>query len=103
MRAAGGLGEFDFVVAHGVYSWTPPDVREAALRAENPRLVYASVLGYGQDGPYAPRPAYDDLMQGATTVAALNARVGDGRPGYVPLAMVDRITGLAAVGAINAA
>jgi crotonobetainyl-CoA:carnitine CoA-transferase CaiB-like acyl-CoA transferase len=74
-----------------------------ALRAVNPRLIYAGVLGYAQDGPYAPRPAYDDLMQGATTIAAMNARVGNGEPRYVPLAMADRITGLAAFGAINAA
>ncbi len=74
-----------------------------ALRAANPRIVYAGVLGYAQDGPYAPRPAYDDLMQGGALVASLNARVGNGEPRYVPLAMVDRITGLAAVGAINAA
>lgn len=69
----------------------------------NPRIVYASVLGYGQDGPYAPRPAYDDLMQGAAVLASLNGRVGDGTPRYVPLAMVDRVTGLMAMGAINAA
>ncbi|MDN3563214.1 CaiB/BaiF CoA transferase family protein [Paeniroseomonas aquatica] len=75
----------------------------AALREANPRIVYASVLGYAQGGPYAPRPAYDDLMQGGALVASLNARVGNGEPRYVPLAMVDRITGLAAVGAINAA
>jgi crotonobetainyl-CoA:carnitine CoA-transferase CaiB-like acyl-CoA transferase len=74
-----------------------------ALRQANPRIVYASVLGYGQNGCYAPRPAYDDLMQGATTLASLNARVGNGEPRYVPLAMVDRLTGMAAVGAINAA
>ncbi|GGC49720.1 CoA transferase [Siccirubricoccus deserti] len=74
-----------------------------ALRTVNPRLIYAGVLGYAQDGPYAPRPAYDDLMQGATTIAAMNARVGNGEPRYVPLAMADRITGLAAFGAINAA
>ena len=76
-----------------------------AVRAANPRIVYASVLGYGQDGPYAAQPAYDDLMQGATGIAALNGR-GTGEdeaPRYVPLAMADRITGLAAVGAINAA
>lgn len=76
---------------------------EPALRAVNPRIIYASVLGYAQQGPYAPRPAYDDLMQGATTIAALNARVGNGEPRYVPLAMADRITGMAAFGAINAA
>lgn len=77
----------------------------AAVRAANPRLVYASVLGYGQDGPYAAQPAYDDLMQGATGIAALNGRGAgeDGAPRYVPLAMADRITGLHAAAAVNAA
>ena len=75
-----------------------------AVRAANGRIVYASVLGYGQDGPYAAQPAYDDLMQGAAGIAALNGRgEEDAAPRYVPLAMADRITGLAAVGAINAA
>ncbi|MBK1658622.1 CaiB/BaiF CoA transferase family protein [Paracraurococcus ruber] len=74
-----------------------------ALRAANPRLVYAAVLGYAQDGPYGPRPAYDDLMQGAALIASLNARTGGGEPRYVPLAMADRITGLMAASAINAA
>jgi crotonobetainyl-CoA:carnitine CoA-transferase CaiB-like acyl-CoA transferase len=80
----------------------------AAVRAANPRIVYASVLGFGQDGPYAAQPAYDDLMQGATGIAALNAGSGGAGeeaadPRYVPLAMADRITGLLAVGAVNAA
>lgn len=74
-----------------------------ALRAVNPRLVYAAVLGYAQDGPYGPRPAYDDLMQGAALIAGLNARVTGGEPRYVPLAMADRITGLMAASAVNAA
>jgi crotonobetainyl-CoA:carnitine CoA-transferase CaiB-like acyl-CoA transferase len=74
-----------------------------ALREANPRLVYASVLGYGQNGPYAPRPAYDDLMQGAALIAGLNAQVNGGEPRYVPLAMADRITGLMAASAVNAA
>ena len=74
-----------------------------ALHAANPRLVYASVLGYGSQGPYAPRPAYDDLMQGAALIAGLNAQVNGGEPRYVPLAMADRITGLMAASAVNAA
>lgn len=74
-----------------------------AVRAANPRIVYCSVLGYAQAGPHAARPAYDDLMQGAAVVASLNARTGGDGPRYVPLAMVDRIAGLAAFGAINAA
>lgn len=74
-----------------------------AVRAANPRLVYAAILGYGQDGPYAPKPAYDDLMQGAALIAGLHARASGGEPRYAPLAMADRITGLMAVAAINAA
>jgi crotonobetainyl-CoA:carnitine CoA-transferase CaiB-like acyl-CoA transferase len=42
-------------------------------------------------------------MQGAAVLASLNGRVGDGTPRYVPLALVDRVTGLMAMGAINAA
>ncbi|WOH84733.1 CoA transferase [Bradyrhizobium sp. BEA-2-5] len=68
----------------------------------NPRLVYAGVFGFGQDGPYAAKPAYDDLIQGATALPSLMAQTGDGVPRYVPNALVDRIVGLTAVGAICA-
>jgi crotonobetainyl-CoA:carnitine CoA-transferase CaiB-like acyl-CoA transferase len=70
--------------------------------AANPRLIYAGVFGFGQDGPYAAKPAYDDLIQGASALADLMARTGDGTPRYVPNALVDRIVGLTAVGAILA-
>lgn len=72
------------------------------VSALNPRLIYAGVFGFGQDGPYAAKPAYDDLIQGATALPSLIARTGDGTPRYVPNALVDRIVGLTAVGAINA-
>ena len=68
----------------------------------NPRLIYAGVFGFGQDGPYAAKPAYDDLIQGATALPALMAQTSDGIPRYVPNALVDRIVGLTAVGAICA-
>ena len=68
----------------------------------NPRLIYAGVFGFGQDGPYAAKPAYDDLIQGATGLPALMAETSDGPPRYVPNALVDRIVGLTAVGAICA-
>ena len=68
----------------------------------NPRLIYAGVFGFGQDGPYAAKAAYDDLIQGATGLPHLTARTGDGTPRYVPNALVDRIVGLTAVGAILA-
>jgi formyl-CoA transferase len=69
----------------------------------NPKLVYAGLFGFGQDGPYAARPAYDDLIQGGATLAHLIARAVDGTPRYVPTAMADRIVGITAVGGILAA
>jgi len=59
----------------------------------NPRLVYAGVFGFGQDGPYAAKPAYDDLIQGGSALSHLMAIGGDGTPRYVPNALVDRIVG----------
>ena len=73
------------------------------LATMNPRLIYVGVFGYGQQGPYAAKPAYDDLIQGAIGVPSLTAQVGDGVPRYVPLAFVDRAVGVTAVGLINAA
>lgn len=72
------------------------------LAALNPRLVYAGLFGFGQSGPYAAKPAYDDLIQGASVMSSLIAKAGDGTPGYVPSAIADRVVGLAAVGAICA-
>lgn len=74
-----------------------------ALSALNPRLIYVGAFGYGQDGPYAAKPAYDDLIQGALGLPSLVARVGDGVPRYVPIAMIDRTVGMAVVNAVCAA
>jgi crotonobetainyl-CoA:carnitine CoA-transferase CaiB-like acyl-CoA transferase len=70
-----------------------------ALQAVNPRLIYCGLFGYGQDGPYADYPAYDDLIQGIAAIPSLVAQVGDGTPRYVPLAFIDRTVGHVAVGA----
>ena len=71
-----------------------------ALAAANPAIVYVGLFGYGQSGPYAAKPAYDDLIQGASGVATLLAAAGDGTPRYVPITMADRVVGLMAVNAI---
>lgn len=63
------------------------------LAAINPRLVYAGLFGFGQDGPYAAKPAYDDVIQGAAVMSSLIARAGDGTPRYVPSAVADRVVG----------
>jgi formyl-CoA transferase len=60
------------------------------------------MFGFGQDGPYAAKPAYDDLLQGGSGLSHLIARAGDGTPRYVPTALADRVVGLSAVGAILA-
>jgi crotonobetainyl-CoA:carnitine CoA-transferase CaiB-like acyl-CoA transferase len=72
------------------------------LLAVNPRLVYASLHGFGEKGPYAGRPAYDDLIQGLTALPALTGRI-TGEPRYSPATMADRIVGLNAAHAILAA
>jgi crotonobetainyl-CoA:carnitine CoA-transferase CaiB-like acyl-CoA transferase len=72
------------------------------LAESNPRLIYAAYVGYGQTGPYADRPAYDDLIQGGACISHGFVRAG-GKPAYVPAAIVDRIVGMAGVNAILAA
>ena len=57
---------------------------EEDLRGGNPRLIVVSLVGYGQSGPYARKPAYDDLMQGISGVASLFTSVGSEQPLYVP-------------------
>ena len=66
----------------------------------NPRIVFCNLYGYGQQGPYRDRPAYDDLIQGACGLPGLYARVGASRPSYVPINMADRTVGLYAAAAI---
>lgn len=72
------------------------------VRAVRPDIVYCACVGYGKRGPYAGRPAYDDLIQGASGTAALNAKM-HGEPLYFPGVMADKITGMAAAGALTAA
>ncbi|HLL28071.1 MAG TPA: CoA transferase [Xanthobacteraceae bacterium] len=73
------------------------------LAAVNPRLIYASLIGFGEMGPYAGRPAYDDLMQGFCAIPTLSMRAGAEEPRYVPLAFIDRLVGMSAVPAVLAA
>ncbi|HYD67341.1 CoA transferase [Azospirillum sp.] len=75
----------------------------AEVAEANPRIVYVGLFGYGQDGPYAAKPAYDDLIQGAVAIPTLFAASTGGEPRYVPATMVDRTVGLHAVYAVTAA
>ncbi|MCB1461617.1 MAG: CoA transferase [Nitratireductor sp.] len=64
-----------------------------AVKAVNPGLVYCAAIGFGQDGPYADFPAFDDIIQAYSGLAAVNS-VGSGKPTLLPLAIVDKVVGL---------
>jgi crotonobetainyl-CoA:carnitine CoA-transferase CaiB-like acyl-CoA transferase len=64
-----------------------------AIRAVNPGIVYAYCLGYKRSGPYGAKPAYDDLVQGASGAAMLSARASGGEPRFMPSLIVDKTTG----------
>lgn len=72
------------------------------LKAENPALIYCAISGFGQDGPWAHRPAYDQIIQGASGVMSVTGDTASAplRVGY-PLA--DTVGGLTAAMAISAA
>lgn len=77
-----------------------------SLKSINPRLVYCSITGFGQDGPYAARPGYDGVFQamcGMMSVSGLPDGVPGGGPMKVGVSMVDILTGLYASNAILAA
>lgn len=74
-----------------------------AVKARSPRIIYVSCVGFDQEGPDAARPAYDDLMQGATGVPWLMQAYGAPEPAYLPTTLSDRVTGLHAVYAVTTA
>jgi crotonobetainyl-CoA:carnitine CoA-transferase CaiB-like acyl-CoA transferase len=74
----------------------------ATLATINPRLVYCSITGFGQDGPYAPRAGYDFIVQGMSGIMDLTGEPG-AAPQKIGVAFADIMTGLYAVIAIQAA
>ncbi|WP_415183744.1 CaiB/BaiF CoA transferase family protein [Phaeovulum sp.] len=74
----------------------------ASLRAVNPRLIYCSVTGFGQDGPYAHRAGYDYIIQGMSGLMSVTGEP-DGQPQKVGVAVTDVFTGIYASTAILAA
>ena len=72
------------------------------LREANPRLVYCSITGFGQDGPYAERAGYDFIVQGMSGIMDLTGEP-DGPPQKIGVAYADILTGLYAVIGIQAA
>lgn len=91
-----------------VYNLRPQSMARLGLDYDvvskfNSRIIYTGLFGYGQSGPYASKPAFDDLIQGAVAVPWLSHMADGGEPRYAPTAIVDRGVALWAVGQISAA
>ena len=75
----------------------------AALKAANPRIVYANLYGYSRRGPYRDYPAYDDIVQAASGIVDLQARLSGGEPTYAANVIADKVSGLTGAYAVIAA
>jgi crotonobetainyl-CoA:carnitine CoA-transferase CaiB-like acyl-CoA transferase len=90
-----------------MHSIRPQKMQKLGLGAEqvlarNPRIVYAGLHGFREDGPYGGKPAYDDIIQGLSGSVAL-MQMQSGEPRYLPTVMADKTCGIAAANAITAA
>ncbi len=74
------------------------------LRHENPNLITVSATGFGQDGPYAAKPAFDDSVQSVSGLASLaTLRDPKAPPAYAPTILADKLGGVTAAYAVMAA
>ena len=78
-------------------------VGEKAIRAVAPKIVYVSVSGFGEVGPYAERPVYDPLIQGFTGLATVQAGSDEARPRMLRTILPDKLTAITNSQAITAA
>ncbi len=75
---------------------------EDDLRAINPKLIYVSISGFGETGPYSHKRVYDPLIQGMSTLTDIQAAHGD-RPKLIRVIVPDKVTALTAAQNITAA
>jgi len=78
-------------------------VGEAAVRAVAPNIVYVSISGFGEVGPYAQKPVYDPLIQGFSGLATVQAGSDEARPRMLRTILPDKLTAITASQAITAA
>jgi crotonobetainyl-CoA:carnitine CoA-transferase CaiB-like acyl-CoA transferase len=91
-----------------VYNVRPQSMRKLGLDYEtlgklNPRLIYCGTYGFSEKGPYAGQPAFDDIIQAMSGIAALQGRNGEAGPEYVNTIIADKAAGLTAAYAISMA
>ncbi len=78
-------------------------VGEAAIRAVKPKIVYVSISGFGEKGPYAQAPAYDPVIQGFSGLATVQAGSDTARPRLLRTILPDKLTAITASQAITSA
>ncbi len=88
-----------------VYNVRPQSMRKLGLDYEtlskvNPRIIYCGTYGFSEKGPYAGQPAFDDIIQAMSGIAALQGHNGDAGPQYVNTIIADKAAGLTAAYAI---
>lgn len=76
---------------------------EAAVRAVNPSIVYCSISGFGDKGPYADKPVYDPLVQALSGLTSIQGGSDEARPRLVRTIIPDKLTGYTSAQAITAA
>jgi len=76
---------------------------EAAVRALAPDIIYVSISGFGEQGPFAAKPVYDPLVQALSGLATVQAGSDQERPRLVRTILPDKLTGIVAAQAITAA
>jgi crotonobetainyl-CoA:carnitine CoA-transferase CaiB-like acyl-CoA transferase len=76
---------------------------EDAARAVAPEIIYVSISGFGETGPYAQKPVYDPLIQAVSGLASIQAGSDSKRPRLVRTILPDKLTGVTAAQAITAA
>jgi crotonobetainyl-CoA:carnitine CoA-transferase CaiB-like acyl-CoA transferase len=78
-------------------------IGEAALRAVNPSLVYVSISGFGEAGPYTHKRVYDPVIQALSGLTSIQADADTGRPRMIRVIVPDKVTALTAAQAMTAA
>ena len=78
-------------------------VGEDAVRGVSPKIVYVSISGFGEKGPYAEKPAYDPVIQGFSGLATVQAGSDEVRPRLLRTILPDKLTAITASQAITAA
>lgn len=78
-------------------------IGEDAIRDVAPDIIYVSISGFGDDGPYAAKPVYDPLIQALSGLATVQAGSDEDRPRLVRTILPDKLTGTVAAQAITAA